>query len=279
MEFDIYSINSFWMYFIGFLVLLIGSFSISQMTIQRIMSLPTLKQAQKALYFAAPGNWAVVSVVCLAGVVMYAHFYDCDPILTGRVKRPDQLLPFFVLDIFKDNYKGVPGLFVACIFSCSLSTLSSGLNAMATIIWDDYAKTLLRRLPPKYNVLSTRALAELVCGVSIGEAFGIKASDNNVEAAVSINGASQGPMFAIFCLGLFFPWSNAIGCGVGLVLGQVICLWATIGWVSDKRNPQSLMLALSTEGCAAKNITVHVQGAALSVLKDYKIPEYYPKGN
>lgn len=278
MDFDFYTVNSFWGYMIGFTVLWTGTFSTSQLQIQRAVCMPTLKAAKKALYFAVPGIFFIIILVCVAGIVMYGRFFDCDPMLTGRVTRPDQLLPFFVLDIFEDDYKGLPGAFVACIFASSLSTLSSGLNGMATIVWDDYAKKFFNRLPEKYNVFATRGMAALIGVVSIGMAFIAKGSDNIVEAAVSIYGAACGPMLSIFCQGLFFPWSNAIGSGVGLVVGQIMCLWMTIGGVSSKRDPQYLMLGLSTDACAERNITVYKQGAPLSFLKDYKIPEYHPKG-
>ena len=279
MDFDIYAVNSFWGYFLGFGLLWMATFSTSQLQIQRAVCMPSLASAKKALYFAIPGYTIILSLVCLTGVVMYARFYDCDPMLTGRVTRPDQILPFFVLDIFEDNYKGLPGAFVSCIFGSSLSTLSSGLNGMATIVWDDYAKKFFHRMPDKYSVFATRGLAALIGVISIALAFVIKESDNIVEAAVSIYGASCGPMFAIFCLGLFFPWSNAIGGLTALIVGQSMCLWATIGWVSDKRPMQSLALGLSTDACAERNITVFVPGAPLAFLKDYKIPEYHPGGN
>ena len=135
MDFDIYKINSFWIYIFGFGILWAGTFSTSQLQVQRAVCMPTLRSAKIALYAAVPGFVFIISLTVLAGVVMYARFYDCDPMLTGRVTRPDQLLPYFVLDIFEDDYKGLPGMFVACIFGSSLSTISSGLNGMASIIW------------------------------------------------------------------------------------------------------------------------------------------------
>ena len=36
--------------------------------------------------------------------------------------------------------QGLPGLFVACLFSASLSSISSGLNALAIVILEDIVK-------------------------------------------------------------------------------------------------------------------------------------------
>lgn len=48
-------------------------------------------------------------------------------------------MPYFVMDTMA-NFPGVPGLFVTCVFSASLSTLSSGYNALSAVTWDDFLK-------------------------------------------------------------------------------------------------------------------------------------------
>ena len=50
-----------------------------------------------------------------------------------------QLLPFMVMDRLT-FLPGLPGLFVACLFSASLSSISSGLNALAIVILEDILK-------------------------------------------------------------------------------------------------------------------------------------------
>ncbi|CAF4711711.1 unnamed protein product, partial [Rotaria magnacalcarata] len=39
--------------------------------------------------------------------------------------------------------QGLPGVFLACIFSGSLSTISSGLNSLAAVIIEDVYKGLM----------------------------------------------------------------------------------------------------------------------------------------
>lgn len=54
-----------------------------------------------------------------SGLVVYATYYDCDPLTTKLAKAKDQLLPLLVMRVL-GNYPGVPGIFVAGIFSAAL---------------------------------------------------------------------------------------------------------------------------------------------------------------
>jgi len=50
------------------------------------------------------------SLACYTGVVVFANYYDCDPIKNGQLERPDQLMPYFVLQSFGDKFPGLPGM-------------------------------------------------------------------------------------------------------------------------------------------------------------------------
>ncbi len=60
---------------------------------------------------------ATGAIMC--GMVIYAKYYNCDPVTLGLIERHDQLMPYFVMDTLS-KYPGLPGLFVACVFSGSL---------------------------------------------------------------------------------------------------------------------------------------------------------------
>ena len=55
--------------------------------------------------------------------------------------RVFQLVPYFVLDEMS-YLPGLPGLFVACIMSGALSTVSSGLNSLAAVTWQDFIRNI-----------------------------------------------------------------------------------------------------------------------------------------
>lgn len=51
--------------------------------------------------------------------MLYAHYKDCDPLKSTKIGARDELLPFYIMDVFK-HLKFVNGVFVAGIFAASL---------------------------------------------------------------------------------------------------------------------------------------------------------------
>ena len=54
-----------------------------------------------------------------SGCAMYAYFEGCDPLKKGVIKKPDQLMAFLVVSVFKEA-PGMAGLFVSAAFSGTL---------------------------------------------------------------------------------------------------------------------------------------------------------------
>lgn len=50
---------------------------------------------------------------------MYSMYAECDPITSGVITKPDQILPYYVMDV-SAGIPGLPGLFIAGIFCASL---------------------------------------------------------------------------------------------------------------------------------------------------------------
>lgn len=46
------------------------------------------------------------------------------------------MLPYYVADV-GEKIPGLSGLFIAGIFAAALSTMSSALNTLSGVVWDD----------------------------------------------------------------------------------------------------------------------------------------------
>lgn len=82
-------------------------------------------------------------------MLVFATYYNCDPLESGRIKAYDQILPLFVMETV-GHLRGVPGLFIAGVFGAALSSLSVALNSTSTVLLEDFVKGCLRmNLPEK----------------------------------------------------------------------------------------------------------------------------------
>ncbi|XP_075742219.1 sodium-coupled monocarboxylate transporter 1-like [Rhipicephalus microplus] len=168
-----------------------------------------------------------ISLSCLAGLVIYAHYVDCDPLKAGKISNPDQLVPYFVMKTM-NAVPGLPGLFVACVFSSALSTLSSGFNSLAAVTWEDFLVRHLR-LTSRQEAFVTKLVAAIYGLLTIGLAFVAGSVGSILKAAFAMSGALSGPLLGVFTMGLLLPLSNKKGALVGLLLGEAMCLWVVIG--------------------------------------------------
>lgn len=79
------------------------------------------------LVFRTLGIYALFTLItkaicCFSGLIIYAKYHDCDPLSAGYMKRPDQILPYYVMDV-AGQISGLSGLFVAGLFSTALRYL------------------------------------------------------------------------------------------------------------------------------------------------------------
>ncbi|XP_066036312.1 sodium-dependent multivitamin transporter isoform X3 [Chamaea fasciata] len=176
----------------------------------------------------AGGQAIVLCLSCLTGLVMFV--YDREHPLTPS-KPPassDQLVLFFVMDVLRD-LPGLPGLFVACLFSGALSTISSAFNSLATVTMEDLVRPHFPGLSESRATLLSKLLAFGYGLLCLGMAYVSSMLGPVLQAAISIFGMVGGPLLGLFCLGMFFPCANPTGAVVGLLAGLAMAFWIGIG--------------------------------------------------
>ncbi|XP_038057841.1 sodium-coupled monocarboxylate transporter 1-like isoform X2 [Patiria miniata] len=220
--------HTFWSVVIGGTFTWSAVYCVNQAQVQRYLTCGREPVAQFALFLAVVGMVIVVSLACLAGLVMYANYAGCDPFTLGYVDSSDQLVPYFLMDLFHES-PGLPGLLVSAVFSAALSTVSSGLNSLAAVTGEDIVKTISPDIEEEKYTKITKALAAGYGILCIGMAFVASLLGDVLQAALSIFGMIGGPLLGLFSLGIFFPWANSKGALTGLICGLVFSFWIGIG--------------------------------------------------
>ena len=247
----------FWMYLYG----------VNQAQVQRACSLPTLRRSQLALWLNFPGLVIIMILCVLVGIVMYAFYSECDPIKFQLIQRRDQLLPLFVLDILT-KIPGLSGVFMACVFSGGLSTISSGLNAMSTVLLEDFIKPFCcTSFVNKRGLILSKGLVVLMGCIQFSVAVLISQFQGLIlQFSYSMYSVLAGPLFGVFISGMFFPWTNKWGALVGFILSLAFMCWMAIGTLLAKLSGSSS--PVSTTGCnwnATGSLTVAPMTSTMAV--------------
>ncbi|CAL1266311.1 unnamed protein product [Larinioides sclopetarius] len=236
---------------IGFYAYLYG---VNQAQVQRYLSVGNLKKAQIALICSFPLLLLFNLLIFWDGISLYSMFHDCDPMKDENVKlsSADQLMPYGILKIF-GNIPGLTGLCVAGIFSASLGTLSSGVNALANITVEDFIKPFC--FCKKVNDTCMAFIAKLcavgyICLILLMALF-TSSFRGVLEASTVVFGMPAGPVLGMFMLGMFTTRANEPGALIGLFAGVLLFAWAGFGAYITKAEVQTLSRNIS--GCYANS--------------------------
>lgn len=243
--------HTIWSLVIGGYFTWAAIYGVNQSQVQRYLTVATIRQARNTVWINMVGLMSLIFICGYGGMVIFAKYADCDPLSAKLVEKPDQLFPLFVMDTL-GNIPGVPGLFVAGIFSGALSTVSSGLNSLAAIILEDFVRPFCCTNMDDVRATKVSKFLAIFIGLFCFALVFIAAQLGNVlQAALSIFGMIGGPLLGVFTLGIFFPWANAIGAGCGIISSLVLMFWIGIGTQMAKANGYLKEPAkpYSIEGC------------------------------
>ncbi|KAF4081305.1 hypothetical protein AMELA_G00159950 [Ameiurus melas] len=248
--------HTFWTVSVGGMFTWLGIYGVNQSTIQRCISCKTETHARCALYLNLLGLLLILFCGVVSGLIMYTFYSRCDPWTAGFVSAPDQLMPYFVLEVL-GNFPGLPGLYVACAFSGTLSTVAASINALATVTYEDFVSQCFRNLSNRAAIWISKGLCVMFGVICTSMAVAASNMGAVVQAALSIHGMCGGPTLGLFSLGILFPYTNTMGAIGGLILGISLSFWVGLGAFIHPASPNSTRpLPLSTEGCNLLNTTV-----------------------
>ncbi|XP_052062969.1 sodium-coupled monocarboxylate transporter 1-like isoform X3 [Mytilus californianus] len=252
--------HTVWTLILGGFMTALTVYGGNQAMVQRYVSMKNLRGAQTALYLQLPASIVFTSLLVYTGLVLFAKYGDQNPV-PCIIPKGDQLIPYLVMDVLGNAY-GVPGLFVACIFSASLSTVSSGVNALALVFMTDIFKPIYKKIT-QTEVNESRAtvyskVVALLYGLlTIGLAFLSQYFGTLIlQISLSIFGMVGGPLLALFVMALFFPCINSLGATIGMICSLIFSFWLAIGTIASRPSPPPYSCPVDTNATLT-NFTTH----------------------
>ncbi|KAK4876630.1 hypothetical protein RN001_009136 [Aquatica leii] len=230
-----------------------------QGTVQKLLSVPTYKEVRKVMPLFAIGMALFHIFATFAGLLLYARFWNCDPLSTQKVSRLEQLVPYFVMEV-AGRFSGLPGVFIAGVYSAGLSTLSASLNTLSAVIYEDFISPFISKDISQKRISNILKLIVLIGGVIstlcvlVFEKFG-----GIFPVYTALMAISAGPVLGIFTLGMLIPKANSKGAFVGAFISSIVVAWIAVQ--NQKYQPvivNEFIKPLSTDGCNVTNQIVNV---------------------
>ena len=229
--------HSFWTTTVGGCFTWMYTYGVNQAQIQRGLSSRTLRVAQASFWMNVPCLMFMLLIPGLCGILIFSRYMDCDPLAAGVITKRDQLFIYYVMDIVAEDLPGIPGLFMATLFSAALSTLSSGINGLAAVTCRDYGvEDYLRARGFTESKITwvAKIVSVLYGALTILLILIIQYLPGILDSALALFGALGGPLLGVYVCGIFIPWINKKGAFVGLLCAIFMTFWMTIG---EKTNP------------------------------------------
>ncbi|XP_045450061.1 sodium-coupled monocarboxylate transporter 1-like [Melitaea cinxia] len=223
-NFDLTERHTIWSVTIGSTFYWIGNIAVNQSMMQRFLALSDVKKSKWAVWGFLFGVFLIILTCSYSGLLAYARYYKCDPLNSKLVLAKDQLLPLLVMDVLSE-WKGMPGVFVAGVFSAALSSLSTGLNSMAAVVLEDFWKPFFKKLSQKQTQILVRTVVVVLGCVCVGLVFVVEKLGSVLQLTMSLSSASMGPLAGIFLMGLFLPFVNGVSALTGGISGLIIAWW------------------------------------------------------
>jgi SSS family solute:Na+ symporter len=194
-----------------------------QTVVQRYLLSSTEKQASRALWMSTGLIMFVWLLFMSIGALLWAYYRLQPGILPVEMwTQPDRVFPYF---IGHQLPAGITGLILAGLLAATMSTLSSDLNSLGAVLFDDYYKKLSKRATD-HKRLSFSRMSVLISGLlAMVLAMSMTQIKSMADAAFNFVSLVAGGVLGMYVLGMFTRRTSHKGLYFGIFIGIVFILW------------------------------------------------------
>jgi SSS family solute:Na+ symporter len=244
--------SSFWVVLLYGFFINLNNFGMDQNYIQRYHTATNNKQAIKSIWLCVVLYVPVSLLFFIIGSSLFSY-YQLHPELTDALKQSvaleklgsnssassiadyaaklqpadyaDKVMPHFMVNKVPTVFLG---LIVAAILSAAMSTISSGMNASATVFTKDIYKRYFNKSATdkkEFSILYVSTVVFGLIGLCTGLAMiGIKSI---LDIWWELSGIFAGGMLGLFLLGLISKKTKSAEAAIAVIVGVIIILWLT----------------------------------------------------
>lgn len=250
---------TFWSVTIGVTVANLANYVGDQMSLQRYLASGGLKSANRSFLINVVGVMLVL--VLLAGVglalhVWYQHMPD--PALP---QKPDKVFPHFVATRLP---VGLAGLLLAAILAATMSSMASGINALAATVTLDFRVRFGGPMVPAQQLRYAK-ISSLLVGLASTAVAGFVDRLGMLFLLIQVLlGVFAGPLLTCVMLSVARTRINGAAMFLGMIVGCTV--GAVVAWTNLSE------LWVSPFGAVAALVTAWVASAVLPPRKPQPVP-------
>ena len=186
-----------------------------QVTVQRLMSVRGFRGMAKAILTNSVFDILIIGMLLFMGMGLFAY-YQAYPNLLDKGIKPDQILPFYIMQALPN---GVSGLVITAIFAAAMSSMDSGIHSISTVVINDFVRPLRRTpLEDRADLALARTLVVIIGIVATVVAFWVSNFKHILEASATFVGLFNGPILALFLMGVLTRRAHFGGWLTGMVI-------------------------------------------------------------
>ncbi len=195
-------------------------YTADQAVIQRYLTTPDEKQAEKSIWLNAALSIPSAFIFFGVGTALWL-FYRSRPGMLNPSLSTDAIFPLFIA---QELPAGISGLVVAGVFAAAMSTLDSSMNSVSTAIVTDFYRRFRPDAPDRRCLNLARWLTVLLGAAGIAMALWMASSGIKSlwDAFITILGLTGGALAGMFVLGIFTRRAHGTGTLIGAIGGAAV---------------------------------------------------------
>lgn len=248
--------SSFWVILLYGFFINLNNFGMDQNYVQRYHTATSEKEASKSIWLCVKLYVPISFLFFLIGTCLYG-FYMENPELTEIIKLQaaadrlplgansteiaaiaatlnpedygDKVMPHFMVNMIP---VGLVGLLISAILSAAMSTISSGMNASATVFSEDIYKRYINptmtekgKLRLLYIATAVFGLLGMVAGIAM---IGVKSI---LDVWWELSGIFAGGMLGLFLLGIISKKAGNSDAIIATIAGILVIIWMTFSYL------------------------------------------------
>ena len=251
--------SGFWVVFLYGFFINLNNFGMDQNYIQRYHTATSSKQAIKSVWLCVALYVPASFLFFVIGSALFSYYQIHPelllPLKEGLVREKlgagaslsqiqtavnalqpadyaDKVMPHFMVTKVPTVFLG---LIVAAILSAAMSTISSGMNASATVFTKDIYKRYFNKNSNDATELRVLYLTTVICGL-IGLLAGIAmiGIKSILDIWWELSGIFAGGMLGLFLLGLISKKTKSKEAFLAVLVGVIIIVWLSFSqWIPE----------------------------------------------